>query len=240
MRRVETGRSTGVRRAGRVRNGATRGNPTTVRLALVLLAVISTATPASAQGDPGGRAARAAQLRARGDAHVAAGDRGSAVGWYRDAISADPTDALAYERLGRIYLERGSFGDARAVLEAGAARRPDHPGLARALADLLERMGATADAARVLREMARRAPDDGELQIARAELAQRRGAWSEALDAYRAVVAMRAAGAPIAPEAAADAERHVVALRLLVGGADPVRGGCERASSVRRALAGCP
>lgn len=186
---------------------------------------------ARAEAQRPGRAEIAAEHRARGDALRAAGDRGSAIGWYRDAISADPSDALSYERLGRVYLERGAFDDARAAFEAGVARRPDHAALWLGLAEVLEAMGAPDDAARAMRELTRRAPEDPDAWRARAALAMRRGAWSEALAVYRRIALLPGASEELREEAA----RSLVALRFLVGTSDPVRR-CDEDSEVRRAL----
>ena len=209
-------------------------------LACLLLAAVSLASWVPvARAQPGAthatRASRATELRARGDAHLAAGDRGSAIGWYRDALAIDPGDGASYAALGRIYLDRGSLGDARAAFEAGVQRAPDHAPVWLGLAETLERMGSAGDAAAALRGLSRRLPRDAAVWRARAELARRRGAWSEALGAYRAIVALAAEGAEVDPAVLADAERSVVALRFLVGTLDPVRR--ESASAVRRALA---
>ena len=134
----------------------------------------------SARAHPRGRAA---ELRARGDAYLAAGDRGSAIGWYRDALSVDPSDGASYAALGRIYLDRGALADARAAFEAGVRRAPDHPpvwlGPRRDAGTAWDRGDDAADA---MRELTRRRPRDAVAWRARAELARRRwGAWSEAL-----------------------------------------------------------
>lgn len=189
--------------------------------ALFLIAI----APARIEAQRDMRASReeiAAQHRAQGDSLRAAGDRGSAIGWYRDAIAADPDDALSYERLGRVFLERDALGDARSAFEAGVTRRPDHGPLWVGLAETLERMGAMDEAARALRELTRRTPDELDAWRARAALAMRRGAWSEALACYRRI-------------GDEEAQRNVIALRFLVGTNDPVRR-CDARSEVRRAL----
>lgn len=206
---------------------------------LVAAGLFATAGAALAQGS--GREARAARLRAMGQAFRAAGDPGSATGYFRDAIRVHPDDPEAYVALGQIYLERGSASDALEVLSAGIRRRPDHGPLWRGLATVLEERGALGDAAEALRQLAQRAPDDPAAHVARAELARRRGAWSEALGAYRRVVDLAASGTAVEPEMVAEARRYVAALAILVGGVDPVRGAaCDDPSAVRRALAQCP
>jgi tetratricopeptide (TPR) repeat protein len=205
---------------------------------LALCSMSALAPVASAQA-PLRRVDRAAELRAQGDAHLAAGDRGSAIGWYRDALSADPSDARSYAALGRIYLDRGSLDDARAVLEAGASRAPDHAPLWLMLSEVLERIGAGEEAAQALRVLVRRQPTDPTAHRARAELARRRGAWSEALTAYRAIAALAEGATEVDPELVAQARDDIAALGVLVATLDPVRRGCETGSPLRRALARC-
>lgn len=209
------------------------------RLAVSALFAASCLAPiapvVSAQGGAH-RAERVAELRARGDAYLAAGDRGSAIGYYRDALAIDPSDGPSYAALGRIHLDRGALADARASFEAGVRRAPEHPPLWLGLSETLERMGSPGDAAVALRELVQRTPRDPAAWRARAELARRRGAWSEALGSYRAILALREEGATVEDATLEEAERSVVALRFLVGTLDPVRR-AGSASPVRRALA---
>ena len=203
-----------------------------------VLAILLAASTAAAQGT--GRDARSSRLRAMGQAYLAAGDPGSAIGYFRDAIRVNPDDAEAYVALGEIYAGRGSVSDALEAYSAGIRRRPDHPGLWRGLARALERRGMLADAAEALRMLVERTPDAPESHAMRGELARRRGAWPEALASYRAVIDLGAGGATVEPELLADARRYVAALRVLVAENDPVRAvSCEDASEVRSALARC-
>ncbi|MBX3270034.1 MAG: tetratricopeptide repeat protein [Sandaracinaceae bacterium] len=209
---------------------------TLARIGLTAL-LFGASVPASAQPARGERAgaARAARLISRGEAYLAAGDRGSAIGYFREAIDADPLAARAYLRLGEAYRERGSLDDARAVLEAGLERAPDEPALWLALAGALLAAGDLDAAAAAVRGLLERRPDHAEAMRLRAELARERGAWSEALTAYRARLA-----SPASPEEAAEALRHERALRILARPLDPVSAprACE-GSAVRRALARC-
>lgn len=202
--------------------------------ALALLAILAFAAPAAAQ--PRGGPARAARLIARGEAYLAAGDRGSAIGYFRDAIQADPLAAQAYLRLGEAYRERGSFADARTILEAGLVRAPDQAALWLALVHTLIAQDARDDAARALRSLLARDPTNAEGLRLRAQLARERGAWSEALTAYRALIA----SGVLDEEETAEARRYELALRILARPLDPVS--AERAcegSAARRALARC-
>ncbi len=209
------------------------------RLALgIALSTWLTATAVPALGQGSGRDARSARLRAMGQAFLAAGDPGSASGYFRDAIRVNPDDGEAYAALGRIYLDRGAIPDALEAFSAGLRRRPDHAPLWRGLATALERRGALSEAAEALRAWADRAPSDPAAHLARADLARRRGAWSEALSAYRRVVDLAAAGVDVEDVALEDARRYVRALAVLTRGVDPVRSAsCEDGSPVRHALA---
>jgi Tfp pilus assembly protein PilF len=220
-----------------VRNGRDeRGFPRTPVLCLVFLLA---AAPAAAQ--EGARRARAARMQAIGQAYLAAGDPGSASGYFRDAIRIDPDYPDAYVALGRVYLARGSMADALEAFQAGLRRQPDHPPLWRGVADALEAQGSLEEAAVALRELLRRVPDDVGGHRARADLARRRGAWTEALASYRAVVDLSARGFDVDADALAEARRYAAGLEILAGSLDPVTGhGCpDDASAVRRALADC-
>lgn len=217
---------------------------------LGFLALAALADPVWAQprpGDPAGRRERAARLRETGQRYLAAGDPGSAAGYFRDAIGVDPQDVASYEALGRIYLQRGNVGHALEIIEAGLRRRPDAPALWRALADALVARGAIDDAAEALRHLVSRTPQDPEAYRALGALARTRGAWSEALGAYRAVIDLAARGTAVAADALDEARRFEAALTRLAGGVDPSRGAIRcgagegrSRSELRRALARCP
>lgn len=218
-----------------------------VLAAVWLLAVAWVAVPARAQQpDPAGRRGRAAALIATGQRFVAAGDPGSAIAYFRDAVSVDPDGADGYDALGRLYLDRGRVTDAIDAFRSGLLRRGDSARLWRDLARGLEAAGDLDGASRALRECTGRAPDDAEAHLARASLARRRAKWSEALGAYRRVLDLAAGGASVTAADAADARRYASALEVLAGSVDPAsdptvcretEGG--RATSVRRTLAHC-
>ncbi|MCB9591560.1 MAG: tetratricopeptide repeat protein [Sandaracinaceae bacterium] len=206
-----------------------------VRLLPLLVSTLLAVSPAAAQPPQGG-AARAARLIARGDAFLASGDRGSAIGYFREAIQANPLAAEAYRRLGEAYRDRGSLGDARTILEAGLTRVPEDAALWMALARTLVALGEPEDAARAVRSLLARDPGNAEALRLRASLARERGAWSEALTAHRALIA----SGVLEPDELAEARRYEQALRLLARPLDPLSAprACE-GSPVRRALARC-
>jgi len=178
------------------------------------------------------RAARAAHLRASGQRLFDAGDLGSAAGYFRDAISADPADAHAYEMLARVYLRQNATSHALEVLRAGLARRADHAPLWRTLSEVFVAQGQTDEAADALRELVARAPTDIAAHVMRAQLAAQRHAFCEALDSYRAIMDLAPPGDPRNQEA----RRFASALVLLVGSVDPVVGAHRMDSPVRAAL----
>lgn len=209
------------------------------RIALILL-IVSAPLPCAAQPTARSGAARAARLLRTGESFLASGDRGSAIGYFREAIQADPSSAAAYRALGEAFRARGSLHDARAILEAGLSRRPDDAPLWLALARTLQEAGAHDDAALAVRSLLARAPRHREALRLRATLARERGAWSEALTAYRAVLAVAdEAGFP--PEEITEARRYERALRILADPIDPVSAPrvCAGTSRLRRALARC-
>lgn len=216
----------------------------TVRNAICLLVVFGLSQSVLAQGqnvDPAARQARAAQLRQRGEAYVQSGDPGSAIGYFRDALAIDPSDARCYLALARIYQARGSTRDALEVLSVGLRRAPDDASLWGVVADVLISVGELDEAAQALREQTARTPNDIEAHRRRGDLARRRGAWTEALASYRRVADLAAATADAA-SVRAEAQSFAAALALLAGGTDPVHapaGSCANPSEIRRALAGC-
>ena len=205
----------------------------------MFLVSVSFFAASQAAGQPRARsgAARSARLLGRGEAFLAAGDRGSAIGYFRDAIQANPMSARAYLALGEAYRARGSLRDARTVFEAGLARRADDAPLWLALARTLILLDEPAEAALAVRSLLARDPDQAEALRLRARLARERGAWSEALTAYRALLA---AHVDLSADERAEARRYERALRLLARPMDPVSASRScRGSPLRRALARC-
>lgn len=176
------------------------------------------------------RRARAAELVARGARHRDAGDLGSALGFFREAVDVWPGGVTPYAALGDAYLDRGSAADALAAFEAGLRRRPGALVLLLGRARALRALGRHDEAAATLRRATTREPSSVEAWRMRAELAQVRGAWTEALNAWRV---LRHVGDEPTREAA---ESAIAALRVLVGDSD-VEGIAGDASPVGRALA---
>ncbi|MEM9072320.1 MAG: tetratricopeptide repeat protein [Myxococcota bacterium] len=187
---------------------------------------------------------RAERLVSTGRAFLRAGDPGSALAYFREAIQVDRRFAVAYEELASLYLTREQLSTALEVLRAGLRRRPDHIPLHLLLARALRDQGAADEAIDVLRDLVRQEPRSVAAHAQRAAFARDRGAWAEALSSYRAIVflaeeAERSATAPPreeVPEATLrEAREHVAALSLLVGEVDPAR---RCGSPVRDALCG--
>ena len=192
--------------------------------------------------DPAGRSARATRLRELGEAWARSGDPGSAIGYFREALAIDPSDARAYEGLTRLYLGRSALRDAADTLRVGLARRPDDAGLWAAQAEVLAALGDLDGVTAALRERVARTPDDPEALAAHAAHAGRRGAWAEALASHRRLLDLAERGAEVGAERLATSRALAEALAVLAGGTDPVRGDaarCPLASPVRSALAGC-
>lgn len=200
--------------------------------ALFTLVLVAAMAPgvASAQNH------RSSRSLTTGRAYLAAGDRGSAIGYFRDALGADPNHAEAYVALAEAYEGRGALQEARRVFQAGLARRADHMPLWEGLTRVLAALGHPEEAARAARELTQRDPHRVAGWLLRARLATARGAWSEALTAYRRVVALAEDEGLVE-----DASRREAALRLLAAPMDPVSAPrvCTEASPVRRALARC-
>ncbi len=211
-------------------------------LAVAMVVAIASTTQAQ-NADPAARQARAAQLRARGEAYMQSGDPGSAIGYFRDALAINPNDGRSYLALARIYEARGSTRDALEVLSVGLRHAPEDAALWGVVADVLISVGELDEAAQALREQTNRTPDDVEAYRRRAALAKQRGAWTEALASYRRVIDLVTCGNSSVDASVVDEARALVAgLVILAGGTDPVHApasGCENPSAVRRALARC-
>ncbi len=201
------------------------------------------ATRATAQPrDPAGRADRATRLRQLGEAWARGGDPGSAIAYFREALSIDPSDARAYEGLARLYLSRDALRDAAETLRIGLARRPDDAGLWATQAEVLAALGDLDGVTAALRERVARSPDDPSALAAHAAHAGRRGAWTEALASHRRLLDLAERGAAVSTDQIAVSRALADALSMLAGGTDPVRGEATRCpipSPVRSALAGC-
>jgi len=203
---------------------------------IVVLPVVMAAGPAGAQQLDSYRRDRATELTTLGARFLEAGDRVSAAGYFRDAVSADPAYRDAYERLGELQLDRGAARDAEATFRVGIIRAGSSARLFIGLARALTAMGAHDDADAVLAQADAQLRDDRALIAYRAENAEQRGRWSLALALTRRLATLAGADRDAEREQALRARAR--ALAVLVGGLDPVRSAGEGASPVRAALAG--
>ncbi len=203
---------------------------------LLLLPVVMAAGPAGAQQVDTYRRDRATELTTLGARFHEAGDRVSAAGYYRDAISADPAYRDAYEHLGELQLDRGAPRDAEATFRVGIIRAGSSARLFIGLARALTALGAHDDADAVLAQADAQLRDDRALIAYRAENAEQRGRWSLALALTRRLATLARSDGDVERERGLRARAS--ALAVLVGGLDPVRAPGEGASAVRAALAG--
>jgi tetratricopeptide (TPR) repeat protein len=185
---------------------------------------------------------RVTRLLARGQASARAGDTLSALGYYRDAISAGPRRSEGYVALGELYLTLEEPVRALEVFEAGVRASQGGEPLYLGLAATLQQLGQTERALDVLRRLRGLSPSALGLRRL-AEAAEARGAFVEALATRRALLEQLTARAEPADQTEQAAERaQVRALELLLGSADRVRArsACSADSLVQRALARCP
>lgn len=150
---------------------------------------VSVAMPtasASAQ-EPATSVSRVERLLQIGQGHARAGNHGSAVGYFREAIQVSPNDARGYAALAEAYLRIDQISNALEVTTSGLRRRPGDRPLSWVHARVL--VSATdprADAA--LSRITRRYPDFLPARRLVAERARASGNWSLALASFRALV----------------------------------------------------
>lgn len=117
-----------------------------------------------------------------------AGDREAAIAAWRRAIEADPTDADAYESLGRLQLRAKRFDDAVTTFERLVKSAPAYAKGQYRLAFALRKAGRYREAAGAYRAFIAQAPDDADARFGLAESLRRQGDKPGALEAYRAYV----------------------------------------------------
>jgi Tfp pilus assembly protein PilF len=181
--------------------------------------------------DTAARRARADAFVERGRRYLDAGDPGSAVGFFVDALRVDPRHEAAYLALVTAHRRRQRNDDAIAVLELALRMRPRSIPLRLARADLLVDLSRERDALQDLRVATGLDPNDGRAWCVRAEVARTVGAYTESLAAYRRAASFVGA--------CADADRYARALLGLARETDPVARACARAahgSAVEHAL----
>lgn len=187
---------------------------------------------ASAQDDA--RRSRAELLTSQAERLAVAGDRVSALGYFRDAIRVDAAYGPAYAGLGRLEAARGRTSDARETYAQGLAVSPSTLELWVGAAEVELLFGDHREARALLARMASRFPNDPRAHREHGLLAERMFAWAEALAAHRALIALSRRGLPVDATWLEEAEAHAAALEVLVGDGDPLSR-CE-GSELRQAL----
>ncbi len=202
-------------------------------LAALVFALAYVTSPLAAQDVS--RHERAEELTALGARFAEAGDRVSARGYLRDAISADPSYAEAYVALGELELARDAYRDAEATFRVGLVRAGSDARLWIGLSRALIGMGAPEDADAVLAQADAQLSGDVSLLAFRAEHAEQRGRWSLALSITRRLAELARRDGDREREAGLRARAR--ALSILVGTLDPVLAPRAGPSRVRALLA---
>ena len=188
---------------------------------LVLPCIFGAAAPVAAQranDSPAyARARRAGELVRRGELHLRAGDRASALGDFRQAVQIDPRSVGGFLGLADVYMASRRLGDAFEALRVGLARSGGSRPLRAKLAELHELAGDPREALSIYRRLTHEDADDAAMLQVHMRLAQELGAWSEALQSARrlAALARRNGGDP-------DIALQVRALELLARPLDPL------------------
>lgn len=183
------------------------------------------------------RALRARQARETGERYLAAGDPGSALGYFRDAVLIDPSDGDAYLAIAKIYASRESITDVIETLSVALRQRSDFVPLWRYAAEYFRDHDRLDDALYAARQMTAIVPRDLDAARLHADLAAQKGAWAEALAELR-----RALQLATDPAARTELRRRVAAAAILAGPTDPLIAACRRGeegSELRRALGRC-
>lgn len=215
------------------------------RFALAVGLACALPMPASAQRLPAagsqGAASEAASLEALAQAYREAGDRGSAISLFRQAIARDPQREEAYAAMAEVYVSLAQMGAAAEAVKAGLRRRPRSLRLWLVMIDVLERQGREHDALEAARHLTRLHPAAPSALRLHASLAISAGRYVEALAVCRRL--FHVTGPSGAEEATSHewARERVPALRLLSGTLDAARASpSSGASVVRRALSSAP
>ncbi len=133
------------------------------------------------------QAQRTNRLLEVGQGHADAGNPGSAVGFFREAIQVSPNDPRGYVALAEAYLTIDQVSNALEVTESGLRRRPGDRALGWVHARvLISANDPRADTA--LARISRRYPRFLPARWVTARRAQAKGNWSIALAMYRALV----------------------------------------------------
>ena len=122
----------------------------------------------------------------RGQFHLALGDTPAAERDWRRAAELDPANAGARTALGRLYLQRGLWGDAIRIYREVLLRNSRNVDALLGLSDALGRMGRTVGSRRLI-EAAGQAIDDPRIQQRWAQVALESGQPDEAESALKRI-----------------------------------------------------
>ncbi|MFT3922402.1 MAG: tetratricopeptide repeat protein [Myxococcales bacterium] len=200
---------------------------------LGVLASGVSAQPAPAHAD------RVGELVARGLAYEQRGDPSSALGFFRDAVTAGPRDERGYAALGAGYLALSEWSRAQETFEAGVRAVPSSEKLWFGLYESERNMNRSPRALAALRAARSAQPSSVRVLTALADLASELGLWSDALAATRTLAAL----AVTRPnELDANTWRlRTRALELILGSSERVHHQtCPAATAVLSALGRCP
>jgi tetratricopeptide (TPR) repeat protein len=161
-----------------------------MRLALTLCAFALAVGPAGAATKKTGKAAsakktRAAQMRERGLAAVAAGREDEALEDFGLAVEADPNDQVSHHEIGKILFRRGQVADAIAHFRTAVRLNPKDASAWYNLAFAQRTAQKFPDAADSYRSYAALAPDDPDGYYGLAECLRQSGQARSAIAAYR-------------------------------------------------------
>jgi tetratricopeptide (TPR) repeat protein len=162
-----------------------------IRLALTLCALWIAAGPVSAAAKKttgkaaAAKKARAAQMRERGLAAVAAGREDEALEDFGLAVEADPNDQVAHHEIGKILFRRGQIPEAIGHFRSAVRLQPKDASAWYNLAFAQRTAQKFADAAESYRRYAALAPDDPDAYYGLAESLRQSGQARGAIAAYR-------------------------------------------------------
>lgn len=188
----------------------------------------------------------AASLVALGEAYRQAGDRGSAISLFRQAVARDPQGEEAYAAMAEVYLTLAQTGAAAEAVKAGLRRRPRSMRLWLVMIEVLERQARPLEALEAARHLGQLHPDGVRGLRVHAALAISTGRYLEALAVCRRLEALTRQ----TPDDTLDETRRslnhwartrIAALRVLNGTLDAARNAEDgSATAVRRALSSAP
>src|SRR6266849_6213286 len=159
-----------------------------MRLALTLCALgLAVGTPAAAATKSTGAAkkSRAAQMRERGLAAIAAGREDEALEDFGLAVEADPNEQVSHHEIGKILFRRGQVPDAIGHFRTAVRLAPKDASAWYNLAFAQRTAQKYPDAAESYRRYAALSPDDPDAYYGLAECLRQSGQARRAIDAYK-------------------------------------------------------